>query len=110
MAAIAIETESGHTDASSSWNSCQTRGTETMTTSRMPHADALELGLVVNWSVLTSAFFICGSRYGIHTNQQAEAVRPKPYIFPYTYPPESIAVLATAELRAYKADAPNKWR
>ena len=33
---------------------------------------------------------------------------PKQYSLPLTYPPESIARLATAELKAYRVEAPNR--
>src|ERR1700710_1894024 len=93
---------------SSFWNSSHTTGIEIMRTRSIAHVDACEPWSVSDRAALMSAPVDRPTRSGIHKNQQAEAVKPRPYSFPGTYPPESIAMLATAELSAYKEEAPNK--
>ena len=70
------------------------------TTASMTHSDAREPWVVLGWVARSSSAGICRARSGIHTNQHTAAVRPKPYNLPFTYPPESIARLATVELKA----------
>src|SRR5271169_6856685 len=94
--------------ASSLRNSSHTMGIEITTTASIAHADAFEAGPMSDRVISPSVPASCCARSGIHTNQQTEAIRPRPYSFPLTYPPESIAKLATAELKAYRVDAPNR--
>ena len=70
--------------------------------------DPRELSPLSNRVAVASGPSSCCARSGTHTNQQTEAVRPRPYSLPLTYPPESIARLATAELKVYRMEAPNR--
>src|SRR5215469_7923439 len=75
-------------------------GIEIITTTTIAQTDEYEPWLASKFPFVISAPESCRACSGIHTNQHTAAVRPKPYSFPLTYPPETIARLATAELTA----------
>src|SRR5215831_1026336 len=79
------------------WRSSHIIGIEIITTMTIAQSDGREPRLSSEITVVVCALAACRACSGIHTNQQTEAVRHRPYSLPLTYPPESVARLATAE-------------